>query len=306
MSEKNNEAKSEQKNNTQNDLEGIDVDFLVKVDKVNGKFFETLENLKEARPTFQGIDDAFLSVSENLLNAYQLVYRLLYEQYRGDIERLIAYFEAKNDRIIPFRWKKWWQRRFRQNQAMDLVDREADYEVMSAFAMKEHELYEKYMKASNGEQSDDAGEKWEVVGELAENPTEGAEQAENEEEIADAELSKVVQESPQNASEGAEQSGNEAEAGEEDQNPPKKQKKEKKAFKEQKAEKKSSKNASVSDSDSEEQKKDREKVEGFAEKAPESVSEGAPEEPTQPKKSKRKKKDKKGGKEDDDRKGNQN
>lgn len=156
MSEQKKDNNIEKKNDPKNELEGIDVDFLLKVDKLNKKFFETLDNLKEARPTFQGIDEAFLSVSDNLLNAYQLVYRLLYEQYRGDIERLIAFFTETNDRIIPFRYKKWWQRRFRQNQAMDLVDKEADYEAMKKFAEKEHEMFEKYLQAQDGEQSESA------------------------------------------------------------------------------------------------------------------------------------------------------
>lgn len=304
-----------------------DIDLLAKVDELNTQYFHTLENLKEARPVFANCDEAFISVAEKLLRNFELAYSLLEAQYRGEIERRIAFLEAVNDRIVPFYWKTKWLHRPRQNYAATLVNMEADEVMKKVFAKKEQEIFEKYLKALDGEQSEDA-EKWEVVGELNDEPAGGAEQAESGEESAGAELSKKAEESPQNASESAEQteSGAEVEdpaegtesafevvsdvplpneilpAESEDQSPSKKRKKEKKSSKKQKAAKKSSKNASVSDSDRVGQKKDWENAEGLAENAPESTYDELCKKVSE-KLFAKVEKDKKGGEGNDNRKG---
>lgn len=188
----------------------VNNEILAQIDALNSDFFTTLDNLKKARPVFTGIDEAFLSVAEKLLNNYELTYRLLNAQYRGAVEHDIAYLEALNDRLVPFRWKTRWLHRPRQNYAADLVDWEADEETKKRHTEKEREIIKKYYPSLDGqsdEKKEPADEEWEIVDE-PEEPAEGEKQAENGATGAVAESTDKPEESPQDAPESAEQTEN--------------------------------------------------------------------------------------------------
>lgn len=275
-----------------------DIDLLAKVDELNTQYFQTLENLKEARPVFANCDEAFTSVAEKLLKNFELAYGLLEAQYRGEIERRIAFLEAVNDRIVPFRWRTRILHRYKQNYAATLVDMEADEVMKKVFAKKEREIAEKYYKEEPPQDQNASGEEdFEIIGGLGEEPAEeaesapqGAEQAEVGEEAAPAQESAQSAESAPQATyeEAVKKAAKKLFAKVE--NAEKKEKGEK-------APAEGSKTASESDSEREGDKNDGEKVEVLAEKAPESVSETV-QEGKNPPKSHRKKSKKEEGEND--------
>ncbi len=256
---------------------------LKQMKELRKEFYTQFDTLQQMIPVLS--DEAYEMFESNLREEYKSQYKLLYDEYRIRTEREFARLQALHDRLVPFSWETKILHKHKQNYAQTLVEKDADEETEEFFSLLEAEIEVKRLELSptysDGEQSESA-EKWEVVGELAEDPADGAEQpgngaeAEDPAEGAESEF-EVVSDVPEPISEEADQSAL------------KEPKKGANPSKEKKAGKKSSKNASVSDSDGEELKKDEEKAEAPAENAPESVFEAVQEGKNPPKRSRRKK-----------------
>lgn len=108
--------------------------------ELNDTFYKIFDDLKEARPSLSGCDEAFTSMAQKILAQYELEYKMLDLKCRVESEREIAKLEARYDRLVPQRWRSRFFHRRKQNYAATLIDIEANEEAERFFAECEARL----------------------------------------------------------------------------------------------------------------------------------------------------------------------
>jgi hypothetical protein len=103
--------------------------------ELNDKFYKMFDDLNEARPIFNGIDEAFVFFGQNILDKYKSELRLLKEDEEIEEARELYKKHRKRDKVTPQHWRNW-KRFFRreQNLAADLLDEEAELEAQQYFS----------------------------------------------------------------------------------------------------------------------------------------------------------------------------
>lgn len=90
--------------------------------ELHDKYYQIFEELKDASPSLEGCDEAFIAMAHNITKQYKLEFELLDLTQRNEIEQNIARLRALHKRIVPDRWKTRFLHRKKQNYAATLVD----------------------------------------------------------------------------------------------------------------------------------------------------------------------------------------
>ncbi len=107
------------------------------IDELEGlqdKFYHLLNNLKEAKACFTGLDEGYALFAQNILEQYKLEYELLDLKGRVGTEQAIDKLKARYYRLVPQRWETRFLHRKKQNYAATLIDIEANEDAAKFFA----------------------------------------------------------------------------------------------------------------------------------------------------------------------------